>query len=278
TYLLLFVVLISTAQAQQGCCSWHGGIDYCGYDGYYMCNDGTRSPTCTCNDYLDDEEDDESLTSQAFKTSVSIILNMDSMQKLYGATSVCENIPFQRNLNNMIITQFSNSLNDYRSVGAIGNPIYADTEGAIAQYQILGQYLNRIEAENCNIQSCPSNSAGTWGSCICNDGYLWKDDKCITYNERCRLTFGSNAHGDKDYCYCNDGFEFNTDKTNCVRKSSVPSSTTNSFSPTNNELETSSKMYDRVCPRVINRFLNDSKMWKRVNDRIQKRFGFVCNK
>ena len=34
---------------KRGCCSWHGGVAYCGSDGYWVCNDGTRSPTCRCD-------------------------------------------------------------------------------------------------------------------------------------------------------------------------------------------------------------------------------------
>lgn len=34
---------------RSGCCSHHGGVAYCGKNGYYICNDGTRSPSCTCN-------------------------------------------------------------------------------------------------------------------------------------------------------------------------------------------------------------------------------------
>lgn len=34
--------------ARSGCCSHHGGVAYCGKSGYYICNDGTQSPTCTC--------------------------------------------------------------------------------------------------------------------------------------------------------------------------------------------------------------------------------------
>lgn len=49
TFLLLFIVLVNTVYAQQGCCSWHGGIDYCDTSmGVYVCNDGTYSPTCGC--------------------------------------------------------------------------------------------------------------------------------------------------------------------------------------------------------------------------------------
>lgn len=34
--------------AEKGCCSHHGGVAYCGSNGYYICNDGTQSPSCTC--------------------------------------------------------------------------------------------------------------------------------------------------------------------------------------------------------------------------------------
>lgn len=44
--IVLFFVPI--ASAQQGCCSWHGGISSCGTSGYYMCRDGSQSPTCRC--------------------------------------------------------------------------------------------------------------------------------------------------------------------------------------------------------------------------------------
>jgi len=33
---------------RSGCCSWHDGIAGCS-DGRVVCNDGTYSPSCTCN-------------------------------------------------------------------------------------------------------------------------------------------------------------------------------------------------------------------------------------
>jgi len=45
---VLLICRTPAAFAKSGCCSWHGGVDYCGASGYYICNDGTRSPTCTC--------------------------------------------------------------------------------------------------------------------------------------------------------------------------------------------------------------------------------------
>ncbi len=46
TLLLMFNPI--TVYAQRGCCSWHGGVSHCGSNGYYICNDGSQSPSCTC--------------------------------------------------------------------------------------------------------------------------------------------------------------------------------------------------------------------------------------
>jgi hypothetical protein len=36
-------------RGNQGCCSWHGGVDGCDRDvGSLVCNDGTYSPSCGC--------------------------------------------------------------------------------------------------------------------------------------------------------------------------------------------------------------------------------------
>lgn len=53
---LLFISLIIGAflfggqlYAKSGCCSWHGGVNYCDTSvGRQVCNDGTYSPTCGC--------------------------------------------------------------------------------------------------------------------------------------------------------------------------------------------------------------------------------------
>lgn len=40
--------LVGQEEGRRGCCSWHGGVSYCGPNGYWICNDGTQSPSCTC--------------------------------------------------------------------------------------------------------------------------------------------------------------------------------------------------------------------------------------
>ena len=48
---LVFCCFINNVEAQQGCCSWHDGVAGCS-GGRVLCNDGTLSPSCTCeNDY-----------------------------------------------------------------------------------------------------------------------------------------------------------------------------------------------------------------------------------
>lgn len=46
---VVFFFITDTVNAQQGCCSWHGGIGYCDTSvGRYVCNDGSYSPSCGC--------------------------------------------------------------------------------------------------------------------------------------------------------------------------------------------------------------------------------------
>lgn len=45
----VFLLLPAFVFAQQGCCSWHGGVNYCDASAQTLvCNDGTYSPTCGC--------------------------------------------------------------------------------------------------------------------------------------------------------------------------------------------------------------------------------------
>ena len=36
---------------RSGCCSWHGGVSGCS-GGRIVCNDGSLSPSCTCNSII----------------------------------------------------------------------------------------------------------------------------------------------------------------------------------------------------------------------------------
>lgn len=45
----VFLLSINSVAAQRGCCSHHGGVSHCDTStGKKVCNDGTYSPSCTC--------------------------------------------------------------------------------------------------------------------------------------------------------------------------------------------------------------------------------------
>ncbi|MBQ6477696.1 MAG: G5 domain-containing protein [Bacilli bacterium] len=48
-FLLLVSCLPINIYARRGCCSHHGGVAGCSSSGRQICNDGSLSPTCTCN-------------------------------------------------------------------------------------------------------------------------------------------------------------------------------------------------------------------------------------
>lgn len=58
-FLLILTFLVPIiVYASQGCCSHHGGMDYCDRDvGKWVCEDGTYSPTCTCRKTNDNNEE-----------------------------------------------------------------------------------------------------------------------------------------------------------------------------------------------------------------------------
>lgn len=81
-------------------------------------------------------------------------------------------------------------------------------------------YQTNTEKNACVEIICPLNSNKIGSSCICNDGYIYKNNSCITYSQDCMNSFGSNVYGVKgdndSSCYCNPGYIWNTDKTACI--------------------------------------------------------------
>lgn len=49
--LICLTIIPVNVFARRGCCSHHGGVAGCGSNGRQICNDGTYSPTCTCESY-----------------------------------------------------------------------------------------------------------------------------------------------------------------------------------------------------------------------------------
>ena len=47
--ILILLFPFKAVYAKKGCCSGKGGVAYCGANGHYICNNGSPSPSCTCN-------------------------------------------------------------------------------------------------------------------------------------------------------------------------------------------------------------------------------------
>ncbi|GIW66108.1 MAG: hypothetical protein KatS3mg095_0006 [Candidatus Parcubacteria bacterium] len=79
-------------------------------------------------------------------------------------------------------------------------------------------YLNLLKTKENNAPSitCPENSSYINGKCICNEGYVAINNKCLTYTQLCQLAHGPFSYGDKDYCYCYEGYEFKTIGTSTI--------------------------------------------------------------
>jgi hypothetical protein len=65
---------------------------------------------------------------------------------------------------------------------------------------------------------------------VCGDGYIKRDNQCITYTQDCMNTFGSNVIGSKgdignSSCNCKSGYEWNLERTACVLTKTSPSPT-----------------------------------------------------
>lgn len=65
---------------------------------------------------------------------------------------------------------------------------------------------------------CSNNSTKIGSQCVCNNGYIASGNSCITYTDNCHNQFGVNSYGDGTYCYCNVGYEWNSSKTSCIKK------------------------------------------------------------
>lgn len=79
----------------------------------------------------------------------------------------------------------------------------------------------------CIQKTCQLNSELIGGTCTCNTGYVLNSNTCISHDDDCRNTFGSNVVGQKgdvgnSSCFCAQGFEWNSTKTSCVTKLTCP--------------------------------------------------------
>lgn len=88
-------------------------------------------------------------------------------------------------------------------------------------YCLPGYEFNKDNSACVKALICPINSYKVGNSCICKEGYIMKDGKCITHTEHCIKQFGPNVYGksgpkNTSLCYCKRGYKWNSSKTECI--------------------------------------------------------------
>lgn len=96
--IMLFVLLLAifnpiNVEAKRGCCSHHGGVSHCDTSiGMYICNDGSVSPSCTCERIVTTKK---TTTSKIKVTSTSS--KLVTTNKINSESSVVMNINTSNN-------------------------------------------------------------------------------------------------------------------------------------------------------------------------------------
>lgn len=84
------------------------------------------------------------------------------------------------------------------------------------------RYLCEEQYSSVSKKECADNQyLGDNGVCYCNDGYVYKNSKCVTYTDDCIQSYGSNVYGAKgqnynSLCSCVSGYQWNPTRTQCI--------------------------------------------------------------
>jgi hypothetical protein len=69
TLVFLWFAIATWVYAKSWCCSHHKWVAYCWSNWYYMCNDWTQSPSCTCSSVTKKQTKTTGKTITKVKTS-----------------------------------------------------------------------------------------------------------------------------------------------------------------------------------------------------------------
>lgn len=130
---------------------------------------------------------------------------------------------------------FPGNTNPYTGKVAPGNPdtylknYYnkSDTGSSLELPPVVYPSPSPIVSPPINI---PLNAYQVSSSWACNDGYVNRNNNCISYTEDCINYFGVNIYGTKgnnsnSLCYCSVGFKWNDSHTACINNTPTPTPT-----------------------------------------------------
>ncbi len=196
--LVFYFLLPYQVYAQQGCCSWHGGIAYCDYSsGRYVCNDDTYSPSCTCG---------------AAQPICSLHSSFNSI------TGNCE-------------CNYGYVVSNGRCVST--DQLCQDKIGFNSRYNSLTDQCECSYGYLFDGSKCVSRNQYCWDnfgygsefdvvSETCECGLLYMLDasgsKCVLGETQCKYLYGYNAiyNTSNRSCECEQGYIFDQNNSNCI--------------------------------------------------------------
>jgi len=126
-----------------------------------------------------------------------------------GSNCVCNN-GYVAN-GNVCITYSQSCQNKY------GANSYGDQQHC---YCSTGYEFNTSQTTCIKSTTCPLNATRINNVCACNEGYIMRNNNCLTYTQDCIQGFGNNVIGVKgnnnnSSCDCVSGYAWNSQRTGC---------------------------------------------------------------
>lgn len=102
---------------------------------------------------------------------------------------------------------------------ALGATEYSQSQADFYK-QLQSSQTQTQQTQNTTQYACPSNLIISGDKCVCNDGYIWNGNSCITYTQICQSKLGVNSYGDKEHCYCSVDYIYNPSQVTCIKNES----------------------------------------------------------
>lgn len=242
--LLLSLLFIPNVNATSGTCSSHGGVN-CHFgpdgDGSAICNDGWRDST---ENYSDTNVCFQCVNPDTYHTGCKNEYDLGKVKiqaEQYGGMMSSQAMGMITNCENEIkkyneyIAQYNDcqskktSYQDNTSYQTNDNNLEAiDKQIEQLKQQIVENQKNlEIQRTNALNNLCKTYGAKKYNetvkNCICGEGYVFIESRCMTHTEDCQDLFGDHIYGLKAQdgnpnnsdCYCDTGYNWNKEKQRC---------------------------------------------------------------
>ena len=231
--LWLFGAIPVLAATGSGACSWHGGVS-CGagsdWDGSVICKDGWRDSSVDYSDvctetcklgYMDEYYNllAECKATQLKNNGILIDQKNTLLEKKYHAIID----PLPEELQVLSPTQQSSlRQQDAQNIQFQIDAVIAKIEKNNHSCDVVESSKSLFCKDLLQIKqlTCPVHSSLIDDKCRCIDGFVMKDNACISHTDDCRNAFGQNVYGMKgrdenSTCYCLQGFQWDPSHSKC---------------------------------------------------------------